>query len=84
MYLWISGFLEQALVPASAFRLMYGETISLVFLLNCSILFKEPGHLADSGGKWWAQQDLNLRPTGYEPVALPTELCALRHLKLTI
>lgn len=39
---------------------------------------------ADSLGKWWAQQDLNLRPTGYEPVALPTELCALRHRKPNI
>ncbi len=25
---------------------------------------------------WWAHQDSNLGPTGYEPVALPTELWA--------
>lgn len=25
---------------------------------------------------WWARQDSNLGPTGYEPVALPTELWA--------
>ncbi|SVB12291.1 uncharacterized protein METZ01_LOCUS165145 [marine metagenome] len=23
---------------------------------------------------WWAQEDSNLRPSGYEPGALPTEL----------
>ena len=27
--------------------------------------------------KWWAHQDSNLGPTGYEPVALPAELWAL-------
>ena len=27
--------------------------------------------------KWSTQLDLNQRPTGYEPVALPTELCVL-------
>ena len=27
-------------------------------------------------GKWWAHKDLNLGPTGYEPVALTTELWA--------
>ena len=26
---------------------------------------------------WWAHQDSNLGPTGYEPVALPAELWAL-------
>ena len=26
--------------------------------------------------RWWANQDSNLGPTGYEPVALPTELLA--------
>ncbi len=26
---------------------------------------------------WWAHQDSNLGPTGYEPVALTTELWAL-------
>jgi hypothetical protein len=26
------------------------------------------------GPKWWAYQDSNLGPTGYEPVALPAEL----------
>ena len=26
---------------------------------------------------WWAHKDLNLGPTGYEPVALTTELWAL-------
>ena len=25
---------------------------------------------------WWAQEDSNLRPSGYEPGALPTELWA--------
>ena len=25
---------------------------------------------------WWAQQDSNLGPAGYEPEALPTELSA--------
>src|SRR3989338_7493792 len=29
---------------------------------------------------WWAHQDSNLGPTGYEPVALPTELWALTKL----
>ncbi len=28
--------------------------------------------------KWWAHQDSNLGPTGYEPVALPAELWALK------
>ena len=26
---------------------------------------------------WWAHPDLNREPSGYEPVALPIELCAL-------
>ena len=26
--------------------------------------------------KWWAHQESNLGPTGYEPVALPVELWA--------
>jgi hypothetical protein len=29
---------------------------------------------------WWAHQDLNLGPLGYEPIALTTELWALRPL----
>ena len=29
------------------------------------------------GIRKWAHQDSNLGPTGYEPVALPTELWAL-------
>ena len=29
---------------------------------------------SDKTEKWWAQLDSNQRPTGYEPVALPTEL----------
>ena len=28
------------------------------------------GHLRVYIGKWWAHQDSNLGPTGYEPVAL--------------
>jgi hypothetical protein len=30
---------------------------------------------------WWANQDLNLGPSGYEPVALPTELLAQKNMK---
>ncbi len=34
-----------------------------------------------SFNSWWANQDLNLGPSGYEPVALPTELLALIIIK---
>ena len=36
--------------------------------LRCKALY---GHLhVINMGKWWAHQDSNLGPTGYEPVAL--------------
>src|SRR5579872_6508117 len=42
----------------------------------------------DDGGAMssahWARQDLNLRPTGYEPAALTTELQARRPARTTI
>jgi hypothetical protein len=31
---------------------------------------------------WWARQDSNLRPTGYEPAALTSELRAPRHASI--
>jgi hypothetical protein len=34
---------------------------------RCKALY---GHLQENLGKWWAHQDSNLGPTGYEPVAL--------------
>lgn len=35
-----------------------------------------PGNEATLEKTWWARQDSNLGPTGYEPGALPTELWA--------
>lgn len=38
-----------------------------------ALVFLNPGGLQQIG-QWWAHQDLNLGPAGYEPAALPTEL----------
>ena len=48
-----------------------------IYALNSVPVSYGVNQFSHSREDWWASQDSNLGPTGYEPVALPTELLAL-------
>src|SRR5262245_43681954 len=45
---------------------------------NSSLFAPKPGNLRSTRNAWWAREDSNLQPSGYEPLALTIELRARR------
>ena len=43
---------------------------------NSGLFANEPGNLCLRKTAWWAREDSNLQPSGYEPLALTIELRA--------